>query len=66
MNYHWRVIAVTCWEERIDGLHFNQEKFAELLVKECMHVVADAVDQREPASTYVNKIKEHFGIQDEV
>ena len=39
----------------------EKEKFAELIVKECAKVVADAVDLREPASTYVGKIKEHFG-----
>ena len=39
------------------------EKFAELIVKECAKVVADAVDHREPASTYVGKIKEHFGVE---
>ena len=39
------------------------EKFAELIVRECAGVVTDAVDQREPASTYVVKIKKHFGIE---
>jgi len=39
------------------------EKFAELIVRECAGVVADAVDHREPASTYVSKIKEHFGVK---
>ena len=29
----------------------------------CAQVVADAVDHREPASTYVGKIKEHFGVE---
>jgi hypothetical protein len=38
------------------------QKFAELIVQECVVVVADAVDHREPASTYVSKIKEHFGL----
>jgi hypothetical protein len=38
------------------------EKFAELIVRECMFVVEDAVDHREPASTYVDKIKQHFGL----
>ncbi len=37
--------------------------FAELIVKECARVVEDAVDHREPASTYVNKIKQHFGVE---
>jgi hypothetical protein len=39
------------------------EKFAELIVQDCMDVVNDAVDHREPASTYVGKIKEHFGVK---
>jgi len=42
----------------------NKEKFAELIVKECAGVVADAVDHREPASTYVSKIKQHFGVEE--
>ena len=46
--------------EPLDGL----EKFAELIVKECMYVVNDAVDHREPASTYVGKIREHFGVEE--
>ena len=41
-----------------------QEKFARLIVRECMDIVNDAVDRREPASTYVGKIKEHFGIEE--
>jgi hypothetical protein len=42
---------------------FN-EKFAELIVRECAGVVEDAVDHREPASTYVGKIKQHFGVEE--
>jgi hypothetical protein len=45
-----------------EGLLQFSEKFAELLVQECADIVADAVDHREPASTYVEKIKEHFGV----
>ena len=44
--------------------HFDPEKFAELIVKECAGIVEDAVTHREPASTYVNKIKEHFGVKE--
>ena len=39
------------------------DEFAELIVQECIDIVADAVDHREPASTYVDKIKQHFGVQ---
>ena len=40
------------------------EKFAELIVRNCVGIVADAVNHREPASTYVGKIKEHFGVKE--
>lgn len=49
------------------GVEFTEdalEKFVELIVRECAGVVADAVDHREPASTYVSKIKEHFGVEE--
>jgi aspartate 1-decarboxylase len=39
-------------------------KFAELIVRECVDIVDNAVTHREPASTYVNKIKEHFGVEE--
>jgi len=40
------------------------EKFAELIVKECAAIVTDAVDQREAASTYADRIKQHFGVKE--
>ena len=39
-------------------------RFAELIVGECASIVADAVDHREPASTYVSRIKKHFGVEE--
>ena len=43
--------------------NFDKEKFAELLIRECAGIVEDAVNHREPASTYVDKIKQHFGVK---
>lgn len=40
------------------------DAFAELIVRECVGVVDDAVNYREPASTYVGKIKQHFGVEE--
>jgi hypothetical protein len=40
------------------------EKFAELIVRKCAEVVIGAVDHREPASTYADKIKKHFGVEE--
>lgn len=47
-----------------EGIPTKLEKFAELIIRECMGVVDDAVNFREPASTYVGKIKQHFGIKE--
>ena len=38
-------------------------KFAQLIVMECVTIVTDAVDHREPASTYASKIQQHFGVK---
>lgn len=43
-------------------LDSNEKKFAEFIVRECMLVIEDAVDHREPASTYVAKLADHFGV----
>ena len=40
------------------------ERFAQLIVQECSSVVENAVNHREPASTYVGKIKQHFGVEE--
>ena len=47
-----------------EGVPTKLEKFAELIVRECVGVVDDAVNYREPASTYVGKIKQHFGVEE--
>jgi hypothetical protein len=62
----WRDLAgvptTSIYKEALGGN--NLEKFAELIVRECADIVADAVDHREPASTYVDKIKQHFGVEE--
>lgn len=54
MNTRWREIAVTCWEQRTDGLHFDQEMFAELIVRECISCVGSQSDKA--------YLKKHFGL----
>jgi RNA processing factor Prp31 len=39
-------------------------EFVQLIVEECASIVEDAVDHREPASTYVDKINQHFGVEE--
>jgi hypothetical protein len=34
------------------------------IVQECASIIKDAVDHREPASTYADKIKKHFGVEE--
>ena len=46
----------------VPGEYF--QKFAELIVAECADIVGSAVAHREPASTYTDKIKQHFGVEE--
>jgi hypothetical protein len=36
------------------------DEFSNAIVNKCCNIVQDSVDQREPASTYVDKIKNYF------
>ena len=68
MNDRWSELAEECWDERIDGYHFDQEMFAELIIKECLNQcynrgMNDSLYEGQlKAAEY---IKEHFGIKDE-
>ena len=44
-----------------DTRRFNKV-FARMIVDICIDLVEEGVDHREPASEYVNKIREHFGM----
>ncbi len=39
------------------------EQIADLIVQECIDVINEAVDHREPASTYADKIRQHFELK---
>jgi len=61
VNERIKELAEQCWDRRLDGLHFDQEKFAELIVKECVEVsinngCGDFVDIKQ-------KLFEHFGVE---
>ena len=60
MNNRWREIAVTCWEERMDGLHFDQEQFAKMIIRKCIEI-----DVENPDAAPGVEIAKYFGIQDE-
>jgi len=54
-------LAEQCWEPPPTG-DFDYVKFGQLVVAECAVEIQAAVDRREPASTYVSWLKQHFGI----
>jgi len=64
-----RELAEKCWSHRVDGalvdgqLHFDQQKFAELIVKECAMLVETYQDK----NTFYRAdftIKQHFGVEE--
>ena len=64
LMYHAGLTAQGCWDEMDEYDRKAIEKFAKFIVRECIDIVHDDVDHREPASTYVGKIKEHFGVEE--
>jgi hypothetical protein len=72
MNERIKKLAEQCWDRRLDGLHFDQEQFAKLIVKECAEISEQSqwseakgeyYEGFNEAMIYVsNKIKEHFEI----
>ena len=50
----------TMMNERVQ--EFDKEKFAELIVHECMNVLAESREVRQTAYYYRNRIAEHFGV----
>lgn len=39
MNQRIKELAEQCVDQRLDGLHFDKEMFAELIIKECTELV---------------------------
>ena len=70
MNERIKELEKQCWSHRVEGalvdgnLHFDTKKFAELIIKECIHVcVADIADPRDTIELKcAKKIKQHFGV----
>jgi hypothetical protein len=63
MNPRIKQLADQCWNHRVNGvlidghLHFDYEKFAELIVRECADIAL-----REDHDPY-ECIKSHFGVK---
>ena len=67
MNERIKELEKQCWNHRVDGvlvdghLHFDTQKFAELIVKECADVATINAHQWASPGTYVLK---HFGVKE--
>jgi hypothetical protein len=57
MNNYLREIAANCWEKRTYGPQFDQEKFAQLIIQECIDVAFHKGDN-------IDYLKKHFGIEE--
>jgi hypothetical protein len=64
MNDRWSELAEECWDERIDGYHFDQEMFAELIIKECIEWCDAHATINGTAQQVRDSIKQHFGIEE--
>jgi hypothetical protein len=73
MNERIRQLALQATECYSNGQErtFNKEKFAELIVRECLELVSvnrdlaieDGWNVDEAMSTAINDIEEHFGVE---
>jgi hypothetical protein len=63
MNERIKELEKQCWSHRVNGrlvdgqLHFDTQKFAELIVRECAEVVYSRSGHATPQDLY-----EHFGV----
>ena len=37
-------LAKQCWDNRLDGIHFDQEQFAQLIVQACADYIRENLD----------------------
>lgn len=60
MNNRWKDLAEQCVDQRLDGLHFDKEMFAELIVRQCAERSAE-LGQPEIGLG----ILKHFGVEND-
>ena len=66
MNERIKELAKQCWDERPTGqLHFDNEKFAELIVRECEQVSLQSSHRDDDMGAIIARnIKDHFGVEE--
>jgi hypothetical protein len=61
MNERIKELEARCWEPKQYGPPwFNSQKFAELIVADCIELAGNHYDAR----SAVNDIKQHFGVEE--
>ena len=69
MNERIKLLEPQCWEHNEFGLNFNYQKFAELIVQECIGVVEGGrfLHDQAPTALFAKEcsgaIKRHFGVE---
>jgi hypothetical protein len=70
MNERIKELEKQCWSHRVDGrlvdgqLHFDTEKFAELIVRECYVALFPALRDMISRGQAYDLIKKHFGVRE--
>jgi len=64
MNERIKQLEPQCWEHNEFGLNFNYQKFAELIVRQCMTLCEDVTERNDPAIACYYEIKKHFGVEE--
>ncbi len=65
MNTRIKQLAEQCWDKRPEGqLHFDNEKFAELIVQECGVALSPMLRDMISRGQAVELIKKHFGVEE--
>ena len=64
MNERIKELEAQCWEPRKwNPPWFNYEKFAELIVKECIDCLKPLSQNHSMVGAAQDTIKEHFGVE---
>jgi hypothetical protein len=70
MNERIKELEKQCWSHRVDGrlvdgqLHFDTEKFAQMIVQECYVALFPALRDMISRGQAYDLIKKHFGVDE--
>jgi hypothetical protein len=70
MNPKIKALEQQCWSHRVNGvlvdghLHFDTEKFAQLIVKECGVALSPMLRDMISRGQAFDLIKKHFGVEE--